>query len=221
MYGMWPRIVTAWLLLLLTACAGPLKQWGEETSFIAKAPSFDPSVLERERVAVLNAVVGFGLEGYTHLVSRSLHEALARSHPPIKAISAHETLSRLNRQDLATPYAEMVSEYVRNGILKRAVLERIGRALEVGYVFQPSMAAFSQSTSGRLSVLGLRLFQTRISTCRLSIQIWDTRSGEIVWESYAEGTLAHEDVREFRIPFEEIAGRLWQRMLQDLVNSSP
>jgi len=207
-------------LVLLTACVGPFQQWGEEASFMSKAPSFDPSVLEREKVAVLNAVVGFGLEGYSHLASRSLLVALATSPHPIKAVSAHETLSRLNQQGLATLYAEMISEYLRSGILNRAGLEKIGQALEVGYVFQPSMAAFSQFTSSRFSLLGLRLFQTRISTLRLSVQLWSTRSGEIVWESYAEGTLATEDVREFRIPFKEIASRLWQRMLQDLADSS-
>jgi hypothetical protein len=92
----------------------------------------------------------------------------------------------------------------------------VGRALQAGYVFQPSMAAFSQHMSGRLSFLGLRIFQTRISMLRLSLELWDTRSGEIVWEASGEMTLAGEDIREFRIPFEEIAEHLWERILQDL-----
>ncbi|MBI4401555.1 MAG: hypothetical protein HY581_07980 [Nitrospirae bacterium] len=203
-------------MLLMTACAGPLKQWGDETSLVSKAPSFEPSVLTREQAAVLNAVVGFGLEGYSQQVSRSLSDVLTRNQLSIKAISAQETLSRLNREGLATECATMVSEYVRSGILNRAVLEKVGKALNVAYVFQPSMAAFSQSMSSRFSLFGLRLFQTRISMLRLSVQLWDTRSGEIVWEASGEATLAGEDVREFRIPFEEIARRLWRRILEDL-----
>jgi hypothetical protein len=46
--------------------------------------------------------------------------------------------------------------------------------------------------------------------------LWDTRTGEIIWESSGEATLAAEDVRESRIPFDEIARRLWSRMLDDL-----
>lgn len=203
-------------MLLMTACVGPLKQWGDETSLVSKVPSFEPSVLTREQAAVLNAVVGFGLEGYSQQVSRSLSDIVARNQLPIKTISAQETLSRLNREGLATEYAAMVSEYVRSGILNRAVLEKMGKALNVAYVFQPSMAAFSQSMSSRFSLFGLRLFQTRISMLRLSVQLWDTRSGEIVWEASGEATLANEDVREFRIPFEEIARRLWRRILEDL-----
>lgn len=211
---LWAATVSG--ILLVTACVGVLTQFGEETSLISKAPAFDPTVLEREQVAVLSAVVGFGLEGYSHVASQSLTQVLARGPRPLKVIPTREMLSRLNREGLATEYAGMVSEYLRSGILNRSVLVKVGHALDVGYVFQPNLAGFSQFTSSRLSVLGLRIFQTRISTMRLSVQLWETRSGEMVWEASGEATLATEDVREFRIPFEEIAARLWGRMPEDL-----
>ncbi len=203
-------------LLFLPACAGPLQQWGAETSRTAKAPSFDPSALQREGVAVLNAVVGVGLEGYSAPVSRSLSDVLGQAPQPVRMISAQHTLSLINREGLAREYALMVSEYLRSGILDRGVLEEIGWALGVRYVFQPCMASFSQSMAGRFSFFGVRLLQTRISMLRLSVQLWDTQTGEIVWEGSGEATLANEDIREFRIPFEEIARRLWQKILQDL-----
>lgn len=215
------RILMASWVLLSAACVGPLQQWGEETTFTPKATSFDPSSLKHEQVAVLNAVVGFGLEGYSHQVSRSLSSALSQTRVPIKSLTVHDALNRLNREGLTGEYAGMVSDYVRTGILNRAGLEKIGRALNVTYVFQPSLASFSQSMSGRFSLLGLRLFQTRITTLRLALQLWDTRTGEIVWESSGEATLAAEDVREFRIPFDEIARRLWSRMLDDLLMGLP
>lgn len=202
--------------LYLAGCVGTLGQWGAETSLVSKKPSFDPTVLHQERVAVLNAVVGFGLEGYSHQVSRSLFSALSEDCPAVKSVSPQEALSRINRARLGKEYAAMMAEYVHSGIMDQTVLERIGQAIPASYVFQPSMAAFSQQMSGRLSFLGLRIFQTRISMLRLSLQLWDTRSGEIVWEASGEATLSGEDVREFRIPFEHIAERLWQRILRDL-----
>ena len=209
---------SVWIVafVMLTGCAGPLKQWGAETSLVAKAPSFAPSALENERVAVLNAVVGITLEGFSHQVSRSLGAALEQSGRPIKVVSAHETLSMINEAGLAVEYQDMVSGYTRTGILHRPVLEKIGQAVEAKYVLQPTLATFSQSMSGRLSFFGLRLIQTRISILRLTVQLWDTRTGKIAWESSGEMTLAGEDVREFRIPFEDIAQRLWERMLRDL-----
>jgi hypothetical protein len=169
---------------------------------------------------VLNAAVGITLEGFAHQVSRSLGAALEQSGRPIKFVSAYETLSLINEAGLAVEYQDMVSGYTRTGILHRPVLERIGQAIEANYVLQPTLATFSQSMSGRFSFLGLRLIQTRISIFRLAVQLWDTRTGKIVRESSGEAMRAGEDVREFRIPFEEIAQRLWERMLKGLVEVS-
>jgi hypothetical protein len=206
---------------LLAGCVGPLQQWGEETTFQPKAASFDPSLLKREQVTVLSAVVGFGLEGYAHQVSRSLSNALTQTRVPITSLPVHAALNRINREGLASDYAVMVSDYAKTGILNRDGLQKIGRALRVGYIFQPSMASFSQFTSGRFSFFGMRLLQTRVTMLRLTLQLWDTRSGEIVWESSGEATLAGEDVREFRIPFDEVARRLWSHMLDDLLIGLP
>lgn len=129
--------VLSWLLLL-TACVGPLRQWGEETTFCPKAASFDPSTLKEEQVAVLSAVVGFGLEGYTQQVSRSLASALIQTRIPLKSLTIHDTLNRINREGLTGEYAGMVSDYVRTGILDRLGLEKIGRALHVPMSFSPA-----------------------------------------------------------------------------------
>ena len=208
-------------ILLSAACVGPLQQWGEETTFQPKITTFDPSTLKQEQAAVLNAVVGFGLEGYAHQVSRSLATALNQRTALIKSLPVHDALSRINRAGLSEEYAGMVSDYVKTGILNRVGLEKIGQAVHVAYAFQPSLASFSQSMSGRFSLFGLRLLQTRVTTLRLSLQLWDTRTGVIVWESSGEATLAGEDVREFRIPLDEIARRLWSRMLDDLFTGVP
>jgi hypothetical protein len=215
------RTATVVCMIVLTGCAGPLTQWGEETTYTPRASSFDPKNLRQEAGAVLHAVVGFGLEGYSHQVSRSLSAALANTSQAIKVVPVQEALSHLNREGLAGEYAQMVSDYARSGILNRLTLEKIGRTLNATYVFQPSLASFSQSTSGRFSFLGLRLFQTRITTMRLSVQLWDARTGDIVWEASGEATLATEDVRELRIPFDEIARRLWSHMLNDLLIGLP
>jgi len=191
--------------LFLSGCVGPLTQWGEEISLVSEAPSFNAADLQGKHVAVLSAVVGFGLEGYSLQVSRSLSAAIASNDQSFTLIPIQTALSGIDQHGLASDYAHMISEYTQSGILQRVILEQLGEALNVDYVFQPSMAAFNQFTSGRLSVFGLRLFHTRISTLRLSAQLWDTRTGELVWESSGEGTIAIEDMREFRIPFEAIA----------------
>jgi hypothetical protein len=124
-------------------------------------------------------------------------------------------------EGLTREYADMVTACVRTGILNRVGLEKSGRALHATHVFQPILAWFSQSMSGRLSILGLRILQTRVTALRLTLQLWDTRTGVILWESSGEATLAGEDIRESRIPFDEIARRLWSHMLDDLFTGLP
>jgi len=204
------------LLFFLSGCLGAFTQWGDEVSFMSEAPSFSSAELQGEKVAILSAVVGFGLEGYSLQVSRTLSSALSSQKQTFDIIPIQMALSEINQHGLASEYTRMISEYRQSGILNKEILEKLGNVLHARYVIQPSMAAFNQFTSGRLSVFGLRLFHTRISTLRLSAQIWDTRTGVLVWEASGEGTIATEDVREFRIPFEAIGQRLWGRILHGL-----
>ena len=212
-----PRAAVAVVVLAcLVGCAGPLKQIGSEVSLVSRAPGFELSGLQGEKVGILHAVVGFGFEGYSLQVSRSLARAVKQELPRFDFIPPHEAMSVINLHGLARPYATMVMGYGQSGILERDTLQQIGRSLDANYVLLPGMAAFQQSITGRFSFFGFRLFQTRISVLRLTAQLWDTRNGRIVWESSGEATLAAEDVREFRIPFEEIAERLWAILLTDL-----
>ena len=202
-------------LLLQTSCIGFFKQWGDETSLAWKAQTFEFQSLEGKRVAVLNALVGMGLEGYRHQVSQSLFQALNKGNYPFHLISPQATNNQLNREGLAREVSAMASDYSQSGILNLETLHHIARTLEWDYVIQPSMAEFRQALDTRLRFFGLRVFQTRITNLRLSLQLWDTRSGEIVWESSGEGTMAGEDVRDVLIPFGDITQKLWSNILTD------
>ena len=84
--------------LLLTSCIGVFKQWGDETSLAWKAQTFEFQSLEGKRVAVLNALVGMGLEGYRHQVSQSLSQALGKGNYSFQLISPQVTNNQLNRE---------------------------------------------------------------------------------------------------------------------------
>lgn len=208
-------------LMLALGCAGPLRQWGSETSLVSRAQGFDPALLGQRRVAVLNALVGFGYEGFSHQVSRSLSHVLWEEHRAMAVLSPQDAISRINQAGLSKDYTDLVAAYMQSGVLHQDGLRRIGEALAVDFVFQPIMASFEQSVWERFSFFGVRLFQTRVSVLRLSVQLWDTKTGGIAWESSGEATLAGEDVREYRIPFEEIAHRLWRQILKDLAPVPP
>lgn len=203
-------------MFILASCVGVFKQWGDETSIEWKAPTFDSRALERQPVVVLNALTGMGLEGYRHQVSQSLFLTLTKVKNPLSVFSPQETIGQLNRAGRGKEVTSMTSDYFTSGILDRDTLRQICQTLECQYVFQPGLAAFRQYMDDRLRFFGLRVFQTRVTTLRLSLQIWDAHTGEIVWESSGEGTMAAEDVRDVMIPFEDITQKLWIKILSNL-----
>ena len=212
----WRLAFTLICTISLTSCIGAFKQWGDEKSIAWKASSFDPHVLNSQPIVILTALTGMGLEGYRHQVSQSLFQTLTKEKNPLSVISPQETIGKLNRAGLGKEVTLMTSDYLKSGILDHDTLRKICQTLECGYVFQPSLAAFRQYMDDRLRFFGLRVFQTRVTILRLSLQIWDAQTGEIVWESSGEGTMAAEDVRDVMIPFEEITQKLWVKILSDL-----
>jgi hypothetical protein len=60
------------------------------------------------------------------------------------------------------------------------------------------------------------MVRNRVITLRLWLQLWDTHTGEIVWESTGEANVASELFLPQRIiPLDEIGEKLWLRMIED------
>jgi hypothetical protein len=117
---------------------------------------------------------------------------------------------------LAAEYADLISGFTRSGILERERLRRIGSALGSRYVLLPGLAEFNETIIDRLAISGWKFIQSRVTTLRLWLQLWDTQMGQILWESAGEITVASEFLRPERtVPLDEIAQKLWLRMIQD------
>lgn len=125
-------------------------------------------------------------------------------------------MNRLNDQGLAVEYGDLVSGFARSGILERERLRRIGEGLGIPYVLQPGLAEFSQVVGDKFEAMGFKLLKTRLTTLRLWLQLWDTRTGQILWES-GEVTVAAQLLTQesAAVSLEDIAQRLWLRMIQD------
>ena len=68
----------------------------------------------------------------------------------------------------------------------------------------------------KFEIAGIKIVTNRVITLRLWLQLWDTQTGQIVWESTGEVTVASEILLPKRIvPLDEIGQKLWLRMIQD------
>jgi hypothetical protein len=200
---------------LLAGCT-PLYLSDTHTTSTPRSQFFDVAELTREPVATLGLLTPAGLQGFNPPLSHALNAALSEVSPPIRGIAAHETVNMLNEHGLAAEYGTLIAGFGRGGILERKPLQRIGSALSSRYVLLPGLAEVHQVIIDRLSVYGWNFIQSRVTTLRLWLQLWDTQTGKILWESAGEVTVATKLLRsEQTIPLDEIAQKLWLRMIQD------
>jgi len=213
--------VTVLLLsIFLTGCASSLYGWQVRTNSTPMPPSFQPAVLEQHPVAVFGALTPTPLRGNEVTLSYELSEILHKVAPNWKVVSPQECIKRINKERLAGEYARMRAEYEHSNMLDSDVLRKIASVLGVRYVFQPHLAAFSQTMTDRWSfpLFDIRLTQTRSSIMRISLQLWDAETGEVVWASMAETTMQDEAMSQDPVYLEAIARVSLGSMVEDLIN---
>ena len=201
---------------LLAGCASPLYVWDTHTSSTPRSPGLEAAELGRERVAILGLVAPAALQGFSASLSHALGRTLPEVSPPLQGIVTTEVLNELNAQGLATEYADLIAGFGRGGILDRGRLQRVGAALGCRYVLLPGLAAFDQALFDKFEFAGIKLVRTRVLVLRLWLQLWDVRTGRLVWESAGDATAASALVSSARvIPVDELAAKTWRRMLED------
>ena len=205
----------ATLAMLLAGCGAPYLSDTYATS-TPKPPSLDTRDLARTPVVVLAFVAPATLQGLGPTLSHALSGALAEVTPPIREIPPAETLNRLTDKGLATEYADLRAGFARNGMLDRQPLRRIGSGLGSQYVLLPGLAQFGEEILDKFEAAGIKLVRNRVTTLRLWLQLWDSQTGHIVWESSGEGTTASVLLSPTQtVALEEIARKLLVRMIQD------
>jgi hypothetical protein len=196
---------------LLAGCT-PLSMTDVHITGTPKPQYFDPG----ERIAVLGLIAPGSLQQYAPLFSNALITALEEAHPPIRALSFQESGNLMNDQGLAADYGDLVSEFVHSGILERERLRRVGAALGSPYVLLPGVAEFDESIIDRFEAVGVKVVRSRVTTLRLWLQLWDTKTGHNLWEATGEITLVTQLLRvKESVPLEAVAESLWLRMIQD------
>jgi hypothetical protein len=207
-------VILAISIPLLVGC-GPLRTWDAHTTS-SPMPAPDVMSLAHEPVATLGVVAPGGLQGFGPALSLALAAALADVTPSLRALPAVDTLNTLNEHGLSGTYAELLSGFVRSGVLERKRLQACGSALRSRYVLLPGLAGFDEILADHFEITGLKVVRTRISTLRLWLQLWDTQTGRMLWESAGEARVASEVLMPDRtVPFDETARKLWSRMIRE------
>jgi hypothetical protein len=194
----------------------PLYLSDTHTTSTPRSQPFDVAQLAREPVASFGLIGPAALQGFSATLSYALIAALSEASPPVRGIPDQETVNMLNRKGMAADYADLISGFARSGILEHERLQRIGSALGSRYALLPGLAEYSQVIVDRFDFAGFKLIQIRVTTLRVWLQLWDTRTGQILWQATGESTAGTRLLRPERtVPLDEMARKLWLRMIQD------
>ncbi|HEX7000022.1 MAG TPA: hypothetical protein VF322_17960 [Gammaproteobacteria bacterium] len=157
-------------------------------------------------IGVLTPSTPTGHESDKQALADALGQALEESESVGTVLPLTNTLSAINTAGLARAYAEMLAEYEHTGVLERDTLKRIGEAAGVRYLAKLNLGDFVQSSDKRLAIAGIRLFDTWRALIRVHLEVWDSRTGTIVWEGNEELVFAHEGAKERPVSFRQVAG---------------
>jgi hypothetical protein len=130
-----------------------------------------------------------------------------------------QTIALINRHGLTEEYTRLRQGVDQSHILNRELLQKIGKSIEARYVLQPRLAYISQTMTDRLDtpVTPFVILQTRSAVMRLSLQLWDTISGEPVWSSAAESVVVDETASLEPMFIKDAARAAFGGMLADLM----
>jgi hypothetical protein len=208
------------LFICVAGCSSSLYNWQVRTTGTPVAPSFDQTPLAERPVAIFPALSGPILRGSEVALSRHLAKILEKLIPAWKVVDEQTTLTKINSQGLGKDYIRIRRDAEDTHLLDRESLRIIGTALGVRYIFQPRLISFSQTMTLRWKVPGLelRVAETRSSMLRISLQLWDAGSGELIWSSMAESVLASEAVSQDPVFLDDAARVTLGSLMADLLN---
>ena len=200
------------LLLLLPACTTPqIHSTVQVHEINLKLPDFRGA-----GIAFVTPSSVTGQEEDRQALAFTFTEVLQQSRPELRVLHLPETLSAINGAGLSNTYRAMAEEYRVTGIFERGLLRQLAQATKVRYIAQLKLAGFRQDSRERWGILGLRIFETKSTTLRLFLQIWDSKDGSVAWEGTEELTFSYDSVSEGTVTFRgaveqasrELIGRL-------------
>jgi hypothetical protein len=178
--------------------------------------SLPPGALQQYGVAFLTPSTVTGQEQDQQAAALIFAEQMRARLPTVHVLSLPESLGAINRAGLAPAYRKMVEDYRDTGIFPRDTLGKVGNAIGTRYLVQLKLAGFNQEVRDRLSILGVRLFQTLQANIRLYMQIWDAETGTIAWEGSEEMNYAYDSSAERPVTFHRVVEEAALQLIQKL-----
>lgn len=207
--------------VILGACSSS----GIQVEAISHSVSLHPESSPREalrsgpsQVAILPALAPLQ-PGLAPLTSMTLMRAVDAAVPGNTVVPASETAGRLNAAGLGTAWHEMAVNYSTGGILDGERLAKVGAATGARWVLMPMLGNLWTFSNNRFTLMGLVVNWTVSTTVDVSLQAWDTRTGQVAWASTGSCTIEAEVILNSRASLNRALETVFRQMVTDLVEN--
>ena len=155
--------------------------------------------------------------GYAPLTGLALRAAMVKNSRCETVMDAGVAASRISTAGVTQEWHALALSYRDCGVMDRDQLAKIGKAIGVRYILVPMLAGVSVNFGVRFDFLGLTLGRTFWTTVDVSLQLWDTSSGDLVWQSTSSCTAAVEVLIATRVSMRTAMESGFELMLDDLL----
>jgi len=202
--------------IALSGACSTLQENGTLTIAARRADSLNAGDLSKFGVAFVTPLTVTGQEQDRASLALIFSQVLQEMRPGVHVVPLTETLGDINRAGLADDYKRFMANYHGGELLDKNSLKQISGATGVRYVAELKMASFLQESEDRFGVLGLHVVDTKKSSIRLSLQIWNSEDGSIAWEGAHELYLATETVRAKPISFRAVVEASARKLVAEI-----
>jgi len=186
------------VLLMSAGCASAPPAEARFSWTFYSSPTISHETFSGQSVAILPiATIQYDptQEIYRETLAGILYTALIKYSDGPRFLSLDSIQSGINKKEIWNDFRIMYNEYHETGVLRIDLLSKIGSAVGARFVIMPRLLRFQSETFDRATIVGIAFLRTRQSSVDIHAQIWDTVTGEVVWEGASEGTIASEVVR--------------------------
>jgi hypothetical protein len=193
------------MVMLLSGCAvteklnSTSRQSHSTTQVLAV--DLEQQCLKTSGIAFITPTSVTGQEEDKQALALAFTEALKQARPDLRIVPLPITFGAVNRAGLAGEYRQMFEDYRLTGIFSRDTLQKVSHETGVRYIAHLKLAGFRQESKNRWGTFGIRMLETKTTSLRLYLQIWDGENGSVAWEGAQELTVAYESLQEDPISF--------------------
>lgn len=191
-----------------------------EAYMVDKDTEFFRSKLFEEGFTVLDPRLNVGQEAFSQAFVQGFLDAyqdvFQQESRRLGLVHPYVAYRRINRAKLTEEYAQAVRHYDLTGIMPSTTLDKLSKAVGVRYFGVPILISFQDKEYPRLTPFGFRMINTARATARFQLQIWDSKTNQIVWEGTSDSTLARDTFLEKPVRFREIVQATWYPLIKKI-----